>query len=75
MKGPAWIGLTAPSSSVAKLVSALAAMRGLRIVDITASAEELNRVPRFSNSGTAKTIYVDFRGLVAPPVKDYLLAP
>lgn len=37
-------------------------------------ATELNWVRRSSIGGTAKPIYVDFRGLVALPVKDYLLA-
>ena len=37
--GPAWIGLTAPSSSVSKLVAALAARRGLRTIDIASTAE------------------------------------
>jgi NADPH:quinone reductase-like Zn-dependent oxidoreductase len=41
VRAPGWIGLTAPSSSVAKLVSGLASQRGLRTVDIAPTAEEL----------------------------------
>jgi NADPH:quinone reductase-like Zn-dependent oxidoreductase len=38
---PAWVGLTAPSSSVARLVAALAAPRGLRTIDIAPTPEQL----------------------------------
>jgi len=65
VKGPAWIGLTAPSSSVAKLVSALAAMRGLRTVEITASAEELPLVAekvRAATGGEGLTALIDCVG-------------
>lgn len=41
VKGPAWIGLTAPSSSVAKLVAALAERRAQRTLDIASTTEAL----------------------------------
>jgi NADPH:quinone reductase-like Zn-dependent oxidoreductase len=41
VKPPAWVGLTAPSSSVARLVDALAARRGLRTIGIHARSEDL----------------------------------
>ncbi len=70
--GPSWIGLTAPSSSVAKLVAALAAMRGLRTVEITASADELPHLAEKVRAATGGEGLAALIDCVGGPIVDHL---
>jgi NADPH:quinone reductase-like Zn-dependent oxidoreductase len=65
VSGSAWVGLTAPSSSVAKLVSALAGLRGLRTVNIPSQREELPMIAervRTATDGEGLSALIDCVG-------------
>jgi NADPH:quinone reductase-like Zn-dependent oxidoreductase len=69
---PGWIGLTAPSSSVAKLVAVLAMLRGLRTVDIAPTAEQLPTIAervRNASGGEGLAALIDS---VGGPLVDHL---
>jgi NADPH:quinone reductase-like Zn-dependent oxidoreductase len=53
VSGSAWVGLTAPSSSVARIVSALARLRGVRTVDIAPQPSELAAIADHVRAATA----------------------
>jgi NADPH:quinone reductase-like Zn-dependent oxidoreductase len=53
VSGSAWVGLTAPSSSVARIVSALARLRGLRTVDVAPRPGELAAISEQVRAATA----------------------